>query len=245
MPTQALNVALGGVAFAALARLQGEPARFRSYFLKGYSLIVSVTVPATIFCAVFADDIILVLLGPKWQEAAPIFRLLAPTILVFGIINPLGWLLQSIGLAGAQPEDRVRHRAARVHLLSHRHSLRPHRRRLRLLGGDVVVADPHVLWCVAGTPVAAIDLVRAAGRPFFASLIAIVVAMIGQTLAAGIPFPIVRLFLAVSVMATVYALALLFVMKQKGLYLDVLRGLKRAKDPGESDQNPLAFSRVP
>ena len=84
----------------------------------------------------------------------------------------------------------------------------------------------------------AIDLVRAAGRPFFASFIAIVVAVIGQKLAAGIPFPIVRLFLAASVMATVYALALLFVMKQKGFYLGVLRGLKRVKYRASSDQAP-------
>ena len=47
---------------------------------------------------VFADDIILVALGPKWTEAATIFRLLAPTILVFGIIYPTAWFLQSIGL---------------------------------------------------------------------------------------------------------------------------------------------------
>jgi O-antigen/teichoic acid export membrane protein len=31
---------------------------------------------------------------------AAIFRLLTPTILVFGIINPTGWLLHSVGLHG-------------------------------------------------------------------------------------------------------------------------------------------------
>ena len=58
------------------------------------------TVPISIFCALFADDIVLVVLGPKWTDAAAIFRLLTPTILVFGIINPTGWLLQSVGLHG-------------------------------------------------------------------------------------------------------------------------------------------------
>ncbi len=228
MPTQAINLALGGVAFSALARLQGDSDRFRSYFLKGYSLILTVTVPSTIFCAAFAGDIILVLLGPKWQEAVPIFRLLAPTILVLSIINPLGWLLQAIGLQ--ERSLKIAFVIAPLVCMSY------------LLGmpyGPSGVAFaysaamslwliPHVLWSVAGTPVAAIDLVRAAGRPFFASFTAIVVAMIAQTLAAGIPFPIVRLFLAASVMATVYALALLFVMGQKDQYLEVLQGLKRA-----------------
>ena len=95
-----LNSAIGGVAFSALSRLQDDPIRLKSYFLKGYSLVISMTVPITIFCALFADDIVLVVLGPKWADAAAIFRLLTPTILVFGIINPTGWLLQSIGLQG-------------------------------------------------------------------------------------------------------------------------------------------------
>ena len=98
LPTAIINGPLGDVAFSSLARLQGEPARLKSYFLKGYSLVVSITLPATIACAVFADDIILVTLGPKWTEASTIFRLLAPTILVFGMINPLAWLLKSVGL---------------------------------------------------------------------------------------------------------------------------------------------------
>ncbi len=56
--------------------------------------------PITIACALFADDIVFVLLGPKWKEAAGIFRLLAPTMLIFAIANPLGWLLNSLGLVG-------------------------------------------------------------------------------------------------------------------------------------------------
>jgi O-antigen/teichoic acid export membrane protein len=98
VPTEYLNSAIGGVAFSALSRLQDDPARLRSYFLKGYALAVSMTLPVTIFCALFADELILVLFGPNWVKAAVIFRLLAPTILIFGMINPLSWLLFSIGL---------------------------------------------------------------------------------------------------------------------------------------------------
>ena len=46
------------------------------------------TLPITITCALFANDLILVFLGPKWKDAAVIFRLLAPTILIFALINP-------------------------------------------------------------------------------------------------------------------------------------------------------------
>ena len=100
VPTSNLHSAVGGVAFSALSRLQDDPVRLRSYFLKGYSLVISMTVPISVFGALFADDIVLVVLGPKWADAAAIFRLLTPTILVFGIINPTGWLIQSVGLQG-------------------------------------------------------------------------------------------------------------------------------------------------
>ena len=68
IPTSNLNVAVGGVAFSALSRLQNDAVRFRKYFLKGYSLNVSLTLPITIFAGVFANAIILVALGPKWTQ---------------------------------------------------------------------------------------------------------------------------------------------------------------------------------
>jgi hypothetical protein len=61
IPTDNLNSAVGDVAFSALSRIQGEPNRLRSYFLKGYSLVLALTVPVTISCALFADDTVLVL----------------------------------------------------------------------------------------------------------------------------------------------------------------------------------------
>ena len=70
LPTRILNSAVGSVAFSALSRLQTDEERIRKYFLAGYSLVVSLTLPTTIVCAVFADDIILVVLGPKWQASA-------------------------------------------------------------------------------------------------------------------------------------------------------------------------------
>src|SRR5262249_238989 len=93
IPTENLNSAAGGVAFPALARIREDPVRLRSYFLKGYSLVLGLTLPITIASALLADDMILVLLGPKWNGTATIYRLLAPTISIFALINPLGWLM--------------------------------------------------------------------------------------------------------------------------------------------------------
>ena len=89
IPTENLNSAAGEVAFSALSRIQDDPGRVKRYFLKGYSLVLAMTLPITIGCALFADDTILVLLGPKWMAAAPVFRFLAPTIaMVVPAIKP-------------------------------------------------------------------------------------------------------------------------------------------------------------
>src|SRR6201997_4598661 len=98
IPTDNLNYAVGEVAFSALSRLQDDPTSLRNYFLKSYSLVLALTIPITIAVALFGPDLIFILLGPKWKDAAPIFRLLAPTILVFALINPIGWLMFSLGM---------------------------------------------------------------------------------------------------------------------------------------------------
>src|SRR6201997_1421450 len=98
IPTGNLNSAAGEVAFSALSRLQDDPDRLKSYFLKGYSVVLAMTMPMTLACALFADDMIVVFLGPKWKAAAAIFRFLAPTIFVFAIANPLSWVVMSLGM---------------------------------------------------------------------------------------------------------------------------------------------------
>ena len=97
LPVQQLTAAVSGVAFTAFSRIQDDPDRLAKSFLRAYSLLVSLTVPIAICCPLFAEEIIRVVLGAKWMEAAPIFRLLAPTAVVFALANPLSWLVMSTG----------------------------------------------------------------------------------------------------------------------------------------------------
>ena len=229
LPTRIINTAIGVVAFSSLARLQGEPARLKSYFLKGYSLVVSITLPATIACAVFADDIILVTLGPKWTEAATIFRLLAPTILVFGMINPIGWLLQSIGTAGAELENRARVVPAGDLLIPHWAALWSERCRACLFHHDGFVAGAaHLLVLCTARTSRFVSSFRPPVERFSAGIVAAVAAAIVQHFAAPIPSALLRLALGGTAMLSVYVLVLLFVMKQSVFYFGLLRELRRA-----------------
>jgi PST family polysaccharide transporter len=228
LPTSALNAAIGGVAFSALSRLQHDPHRFRSYFIKGYALVVSLTLPTTLFAALFAADIIRIALGPKWMDAVPIFQLLAPTILIFGIINPLAWLLQSVGLQ--QRSLKIALVLSPIVISAYLAGM-PYGPTGIALAYSVALAlwlVPHVLWCVHGTPVSATDLFQAAGRPLLAGVVAAAMAAAAHSLVAPMGSSLVNVMVAGATMALAYLFLLLFVFGQKAFYLDLLRGLKAA-----------------
>jgi PST family polysaccharide transporter len=172
LPTRIINNAIGGVAFSSLARLQNDPARLKSYFLKGYSLVVAITFPATIACAVFADDIVLVMLGPQWTGASTIFRLLAPTILVFGMINPTAWLLQSIGLQ--ERSLKIALVLSPLVVCSYLVGLPygPNGVALAFSTMMVLWLVPHLIWCLHGTGITVREVLSAAGRALFSGVLA-------------------------------------------------------------------------
>jgi len=228
VPTEYLNSAIGGVAFSALSRLQDDPARLRSYFLKGYALAISLTLPTTIFCGLFADELILVLFGPNWVKAAVIFRLLAPTILILGMINPLAWLLFSIGL--------------QVRSLKIALAIAPIVVTAYMIGlpyGPAGVASaysiamslwliPHIIWCLHGTVISPRDLLRAIFRPFISGCVAGLCAFAIQRYFGPSSGAVVRLLLGAGVMFATYILVLLFALGQRDFYLDLFRGLRRS-----------------
>ena len=230
IPNDNLNSAIGGLTFSALSRLQNDPVRYRSYFLKAYSLANSLTFPLTIFCTFFADDIILVLLGPKWTDAATIFRLLSPTMMVFGIINPMSWLLLSIGLYG---------RSFRIALVIAPLLIISYVVGLPFGASGVAFAYsaamtlwlvPHILWCLHGTAISPRDIFLASSRPFLSAIVAAAFTFGAQMYLGEWVSPLSRLALEAGIMVLIYFLLLLFVKEQRNLYLDLLKGLRA--DPG-------------
>lgn len=223
IPTETLNSASGGVAFAALSRIQSEPVRLKDYFLKGYSAILALTLPITIGCALFAHDIIFILLGQKWGEVVPIFQLLTPTILIFALINPLAWLLFSMGMVGRSL--RVASVLAPLVMTSYIVGL-PYGPTGVALAYSAVMAlwlIPHIAWCVQGTMISLRDILNAASRPFISAIVAAAVAFTalffyGQQFS---PFP--RLVLGGGILLFVYIWMLLYVMGQKAFYMDLLQ----------------------
>jgi O-antigen/teichoic acid export membrane protein len=226
IPTENLNSAVGEVAFSALSRLQDDPGRLKSYFLKGYSLVLAMTLPMTIACAVFADDVIAVFLGTKWKDAVVILRLLAPTILIFALINPLGWLLFSLGMV---------RRGLKIALV-----FAP-----SIIGGYLIGLPygpkgvafaysavmtlwviPFIAWCVHGTVISLRDILVAVSRPLASGILAGGLAFGVRLVCGQLLSPLARLVLESSVLFVTFFGTLVFIGGQKSLYLDLLRELK-------------------
>jgi O-antigen/teichoic acid export membrane protein len=237
IPTANLNSAAGEVAFSALSRLQDDPSRLRNYFLKGYSVLVAMTMPMTLACALFADDMIYVFLGPKWNSAAVIFRLLAPTILVFAIANPLSWLVMSLGLIKRSLKMGLV--IAPLLILAYLLGLPygPKGVAIAYSATMLLWVIPVIAWSVHGTMISLFDVLLAASRPLGASIVAAGLAFAVRSIYVASWSPLPRLILESAVLLISFLGMLLFATGQRSLYLGILRGLAQSS---QTDTKSLA-----
>jgi O-antigen/teichoic acid export membrane protein len=226
IPSDNLNAAISGVAFSALSRLQHDPIRQTTYFLKGYSLIVTIIVPIMLACMLFAEEIVLLVLGSKWQASAPIFRLLAPTIITFTLVNPLGWYLYATGRASRSLKIALV--GAPLVIMAYCIGLPFGVQGVALAYSTMMILwlIPHIAWCIHGTKISAKAILTAIGKPLVAGLMA-VITLVGLQYCFSSPMLSgwLRLLLGSSIMLVVYAWCLLVVLGQKEFYLGFLHSL--------------------
>jgi PST family polysaccharide transporter len=226
IPTDNLNGAVGEVAFSALSRIQDDPARLRNYFLKGYSLVLALTIPITLVSTIFAKDAIYVLLGEKWREAVPIFRLLAPTIMIFAMINPFSWLLFATGKVVRSLKIALV--IAPLVIAGYVLGL-PYGPKGVALGYSSAMALwllPNVAWCVHGTAISFWDVMKSLGRPLISGCVACILPLVFQLAYGQALSPLTRLVIGITVFVAVYLIMLLYAMGQEAFYVNLVRGLR-------------------
>ena len=226
IPTENLNSAVGEVAFSALSRLQDDPTRLRNYFLKGFTLVLGLTLPITVACALFADELVVAVSGPKWKDATTIVCLLAPTIVIFAIINPLGWLLYAIGRV--QRYLMIALVFAPLMMTGNALGLPYGPNGVAFAYSAVMVlwVVPHVLWCTYRTRISFADILLTASRPLASAIVAGAGTFGMQLLCRRLVSPALGLALEIGVLFSAFAGTLFIVAGQKSLYLDLLRGLR-------------------
>jgi O-antigen/teichoic acid export membrane protein len=229
LPAEQLNNSLGSVAFPALSRIQGDVSRLCRSFLKGYAVLFSMTFPATLLCSIYAEELVYVVLGPKWLSTGPTVRLLTPTIVAFALINPFGWFLQATGRTGRSLAMAIVIAPVVITGIALGLSRGPNGVAIGYSGAMVALIVPLIIWAVHNTGITLKDYWAAIVAPLTAGVLAGIVGLgVKVFVLAGIG-PLWRVVLGSSVMALVYAGILFKVFDQSRLYLELIEQIKPSR----------------
>ncbi len=92
LPIDQINTPITAVAVPALSRLKDSPERYRSAYLRLLEKVALLTMPTMAFMIASSEQLVSIILGPKWLGVGRIFALLGIVGLVQPIANTTGWL---------------------------------------------------------------------------------------------------------------------------------------------------------
>ena len=96
-PVDQLIVPLEAVFTPILSRLQNDPARYRRTFLQVYGAVALFSFPVAGLFLALSRPLVLLVLGPKWEQAIPIFAWFTMAALYFPLYYAAMWLLNTQG----------------------------------------------------------------------------------------------------------------------------------------------------
>ena len=99
MPLEQISAPITHVGIPALSRLQNDPDSYRRFYCRALSAIAYLTIPLVAVMAALSDEIIFYVLGSRWMEASPIFRILVIAAVIQPMVNQLYWIYISLGQA--------------------------------------------------------------------------------------------------------------------------------------------------
>lgn len=101
LPLNQINVPATSIALPVLSRLNDDSERYSRYLLHGQSVLLHVTVAIFAFACAQAEPLIVLVLGPQWASAVPIFQVLAVAGVFQAAASASYWVFLSKGLTGS------------------------------------------------------------------------------------------------------------------------------------------------
>jgi len=92
-----LNSIVTRVGFPVMAQVKHDRARLKSIYLQTLRMTASVNFPAYVAMSMFAKEIVALLYGPQWREAAMYLQILSAWGLIRSTGNPSGSLIYATG----------------------------------------------------------------------------------------------------------------------------------------------------
>jgi len=96
-PMEQLMSPISTVLIPVLSRLQSDPERYRRTFMHAYDTLALIIFPFTALCLVLSEPLVLLLLGPQWEGAVPIFAGFTLVVVSSPLTVTASWLFMSQG----------------------------------------------------------------------------------------------------------------------------------------------------
>jgi O-antigen/teichoic acid export membrane protein len=91
---------VGRVMLPAYSRAQDDPQQLHAHYLSTLRLLTLTVLPASLAALLFADDVVRLILAPRWWDAATPIRILAAGGVLYALSGPCAEVLQAIGRPG-------------------------------------------------------------------------------------------------------------------------------------------------
>ncbi|NMG46087.1 oligosaccharide flippase family protein [Aromatoleum toluvorans] len=101
LPLNQINAPATSIALPVLSRLHDDAGRYGRFLLHGQAVMLHVTVAIFAFAGAQAEPLIVLVLGPQWAPAVPIFRILAVGGAFQVAAQASYWVFLSKGLTGS------------------------------------------------------------------------------------------------------------------------------------------------
>jgi O-antigen/teichoic acid export membrane protein len=172
LPITQIRTPLNMVALPTLSSLQKEPVRFTRYYNKLVSLVAFVSMPLIAFLAVCSENIISLLLGNQWLEAANIFRVLALAAFIQPSLSTKGVVLLTLGQSGRYLRFGIFYSIVIVASFIIGVSWGAIGVAMAYTIANVLIIIPSLWYCFRFTPISTWDYLETIAKPVLASLIA-------------------------------------------------------------------------
>lgn len=216
------------VAISVLARLQDQPERFRSYYLRGIRLMMLAAAPASAYIFLSGDDLILLLLGDQWTETGALLRWFALALVPQVLGNSTGWIYMALGRSKQMMWWGICGWTAMLigFLIGARHGTTGF---AIAYAASIFATFLPALWAgFRNTHIRLRDAFEAVWRPVIAALAALLVLLVtqGETAAWSL---FLRVPVDAMVFGTAYSLIVLGALRQWPFIADILREFRQRR----------------
>jgi O-antigen/teichoic acid export membrane protein len=189
MPINQIRGPMSQVAMPVLSSLRNEPDRYVKYYERLLDIMATLAMPLTIYCAIEAEFLIRLLLGPQWLGAVPVFRILAIVGLVQTISGTRGLVMISNGYSGRNLVFGIVNGSLTVVSFIAGLPFGIEGVALAYTIMNYAVLIPSLFYCFNGTPVRVSLFLKALVLPFFLSILAAVLAIFASSTWMADAFP--------------------------------------------------------